>query len=84
MWRPSAKSVSETTPEIVLFHFDLVWSAIRNPQVSVHCNGLKVLMNAILEPNFSGIQESLLLAITYLLNDEPTRKFLRPTSDVAV
>ena len=58
--------------------------AIRNPRLSAHCRGIKLMLNAILDPNLSVIQESLLLALVYLLNNEETRKYIRPSLDLAV
>ncbi len=78
-------------PHVSLFtsmHYKLVFlsfsSAIRNPKLSAHCSGVKVLLQSILDANHQGIQESLLLSLHYLLNNEETRIFLRPALDVAV
>eukprot|EP01114_Cavostelium_apophysatum_P016624 TRINITY_DN4775_c0_g1_i1.p1 TRINITY_DN4775_c0_g1~~TRINITY_DN4775_c0_g1_i1.p1 ORF type:complete len:1113 (-),score=304.93 TRINITY_DN4775_c0_g1_i1:63-3401(-) len=57
---------------------------IRTPHLSAHCSGLKFLLNAMLDPNCAGIQESLMLAFVFLLNQEETRKYVRPALDIGL
>jgi hypothetical protein len=58
--------------------------AIRYPLGSAQCGGVKLLLNAILDANYSGIQESLVLALIYLLNEEETRKYVRSYLDIGM
>src|SRR5689334_1023586 len=61
-------------------------AAVRNAGVAAQCGGVKVLLNAVLDPNgqYQGIQESLVLALIYLLNEQDTRRFIRPGLDLGV
>jgi len=58
--------------------------AIRNPALAAHCSCIKVLLNAILEPNYIAVQESLVLAFTFLLNEDETRRYIRPALDLGM
>ncbi|GAM19472.1 hypothetical protein SAMD00019534_026470 [Acytostelium subglobosum LB1] len=58
--------------------------AIRNPQTTAQSNGIRMLFDAVLDPFYHGTQESLLIAILYILNEERTRVFVRPTSDLEI
>ncbi|PRP75703.1 cytosolic regulator of adenylyl cyclase, partial [Planoprotostelium fungivorum] len=56
---------------------------MRNPKVSANCGGIKLLLNAILDPNNVGIQESLVQGLAYLLNGS-NRKFVRIPLDLGI
>ncbi|EFA85310.1 cytosolic regulator of adenylyl cyclase [Heterostelium album PN500] len=58
--------------------------AIRNPQTTAQSNGIRMLFDAVLDPFYQGTQESLLIAILYILNEEKTRVYVRPTSDLEI
>ncbi|EGG19479.1 hypothetical protein DFA_00056 [Cavenderia fasciculata] len=57
--------------------------SIRNPQVSSHSNGIRTLFDSVLDPFYQGIQESLLISILYILNEEKTRVYVR-NSDLEI
>ncbi|EGC39137.1 cytosolic regulator of adenylyl cyclase [Dictyostelium purpureum] len=58
--------------------------SIRNPQISSHCGGIRTIFDAVLDPFYQGIQESLLICILYLLSDKNTRCYIRPKSDLEI
>ncbi|KAN0036442.1 hypothetical protein ACTFIV_001735 [Dictyostelium citrinum] len=58
--------------------------SIRNPQISSHCGGIRTIFDAVLDPFYQGIQESLLICILYLLSDKDTRIYIRPKSDLEI
>eukprot|EP01132_Coremiostelium_polycephalum_P001142 gene1142-1449_t len=58
--------------------------SIRNPQISSHSNGIRTLFDAVLDPFYQGIQESLLISILYILNEEKTRVYVRPNADLEI
>jgi len=58
--------------------------SIRNPQISSHCGGIRTLFDAILDPFYQGIQESLLISILYILNEEKTRVYVRSKADLEI
>jgi len=57
---------------------------IRNPLASAHCSGIKVILLSILDPKNQPIQESLVLALIYLLNDQNTRIYCRKNLDIGL
>lgn len=57
---------------------------IRNPRVVAAANGTKSLLNAILEPKFEEIADSITAAFLYLLDHESLRCYLRPHYDIEV
>eukprot|EP01117_Protostelium_nocturnum_P011476 TRINITY_DN4163_c0_g1_i2.p1 TRINITY_DN4163_c0_g1~~TRINITY_DN4163_c0_g1_i2.p1 ORF type:complete len:1169 (+),score=280.38 TRINITY_DN4163_c0_g1_i2:189-3695(+) len=56
---------------------------IRYPKGSSHCGGIKLILNSILDPNHSSIQDPLVLCIIFLLNDE-NRKYVRNHLDIGI
>ena len=56
--------------------------AVENPRCAVSVNGLSTLLEAVLDPNFQDMSESILISFMYLLNDPKTRKFIRPYLDL--
>ena len=55
---------------------------ITNPKIINKCNGFKVLIDSILNPQLSDISNSLVLTILYILDHPNTRKYLRPSLDI--
>lgn len=62
----------DTLRELVLLNTDIVAS----------CNAVKYLVDAILHPDCQDMYKSLTLTILYLLDQEATRKSLRPSLDL--
>ncbi|KYR02655.1 cytosolic regulator of adenylyl cyclase [Tieghemostelium lacteum] len=58
--------------------------SIRNPQVSSHCGGIRTLFDSVLDPFYQGIQESLIISILYILNEEKYRIYVRPKHDLEI
>lgn len=61
----------ETLRELALSNIDIVAAA----------NGVKVLVDAILEPSFQDLADSLLLTLLMILNEPATRRFIEPFMD---
>lgn len=55
---------------------------IINPLIVQKCNGFKVLIELILNPQINEISNSLILTILYILDHPNTRKYLRPSLDI--
>ena len=55
---------------------------ITNTLIINKCNGFKVLIDSILNPQLNDISNSLVLTILYILDHPNTRKYLRPTLDI--
>eukprot|EP01083_Nonionella_stella_P016720 46699_1 len=55
---------------------------ITNPFIINKCNGFKVLIDSILNPQLNDISNSLVLTILYILDHPETRKYLRPNLDI--
>lgn len=51
--------------------------------MSALCGGVKVILNATLDPSHAVLQDMLVLTLIFLMNNSETRKFVRPTLDVA-
>ncbi|KAL8025270.1 putative armadillo-like helical, rapamycin-insensitive companion of mTOR domain, Pianissimo family [Plasmopara halstedii] len=64
----------ETLRELALLHVEVVAEA----------NGMKVLVDAILEPSFQDLADSLLMTLLLVLNEPSTRKFMEPFVDSQV
>ncbi|KAH3743349.1 cytosolic regulator of adenylyl cyclase [Pelomyxa schiedti] len=56
--------------------------AIQNPQLAAHCNGITTIFNATLNPSYECMFSSLVRVILFLLNDECTRKYIRPETSL--
>eukprot|EP01084_Bolivina_argentea_P165992 288294_1 len=55
---------------------------IINPHIINACNGFKVLIDLVLQPQLNEISHSLVLTILYILDHPNTRKYLRPSLDI--
>ncbi|KAL4095592.1 hypothetical protein PRIC1_008966 [Phytophthora ramorum] len=55
--------------------------ALLNVEVVAEANGTKVLVDAILEPSFQDLADSLLMTLLLILNEPSTRKFIEPFVD---
>ena len=55
---------------------------ITNTQIISECNGFKVLIDSVLNPQLHDISNSLVLTIIYILDHPSTRKYLRPSLDI--
>eukprot|EP00727_Mastigamoeba_balamuthi_P013064 m51a1_g8380 hypothetical protein (1387) ;mRNA; r:175253-180989 len=58
--------------------------AVVNPQVVWSCNGIKTIFNAALDPAFSDLMDSVVTVLVFLMDDEMTRKYVRPECDLQV
>ncbi len=58
--------------------------ALHIPRASAHCGGIKAILNSIMNPYFKEIQETLVLTLVLLLNEEDTRKYIRTALDIGV
>ncbi|RLN57857.1 hypothetical protein BBJ29_002171 [Phytophthora kernoviae] len=58
--------------------------ALLNVEVVAEANGTKVLVDAILEPSFQDLADSLLMTLLLILNEPSTRKFIQPFVDSQV
>lgn len=74
--------------ECQCFYLHWDWShqslGIRNPRITAHCNGIRLIFDSILDPFYSGMQECLIVAVLYLLNDPSTRVYVRHKYDIQV
>ncbi len=55
---------------------------LKNAQLVASCNGITVLLRAILDPSLTDIANSFVLTLLYILDHPSTRKYLRPSLDV--
>lgn len=55
---------------------------ITNTQIISECNGFKILIDSVLNPQLHDISNSLVLTIIYILDHPSTRKYLRPSLDI--
>ena len=55
---------------------------ITNTRIISACNGFKVLIDSVLNPQIKDISNSLVLTILYILDHPSTRKYLRPSLDI--
>jgi hypothetical protein len=55
---------------------------LASPELVAQCNGIRVIIDAILDPACADIANSLTLTLLYLLDTESTRKYLRPGLDL--
>uniref|UniRef100_A0AAV1V3E5 Uncharacterized protein n=1 Tax=Peronospora matthiolae TaxID=2874970 RepID=A0AAV1V3E5_9STRA len=58
--------------------------ALLNVEVVAEANGAKILVDAILEPSFQDLADSLLMTLLLILNEPSTRKFIEPFVDSQV
>ncbi|KAL0587029.1 hypothetical protein ABG067_003369 [Albugo candida] len=58
--------------------------ALCNLQIIAETNGVKVLIDAILEPTFQDLADSLLMTLVMLLNEPATRAYIEPFIDTQV
>eukprot|EP00644_Phytophthora_capsici_P000058 jgi/Phyca11/559789/estExt2_Genewise1.C_PHYCAscaffold_40097 len=58
--------------------------ALLNVEVVAEANGTKILVDAILEPSFQDLADSLLMTLLLILNEPSTRKFIEPFVDSQV
>ncbi|GMF41924.1 unnamed protein product [Phytophthora fragariaefolia] len=58
--------------------------ALLNIEVVAEANGTKILVDAILEPSFQDLADSLLMTLLLILNEPSTRKFIEPFVDSQV
>ncbi|RLN57964.1 hypothetical protein BBJ28_00005507 [Nothophytophthora sp. Chile5] len=58
--------------------------ALLNVEVVAEANGAKILVDAILEPSFQDLADSLLMTLLLILNEPSTRKFIQPFVDTQV
>ncbi|TDH70536.1 uncharacterized protein CCR75_005144 [Bremia lactucae] len=58
--------------------------AVLNVEVVAEANGTKVLVDAILEPSFQDLADSLIMTLLFVLNESSTRKFIQPFVDSQV
>ncbi|KAI9907033.1 hypothetical protein PsorP6_003890 [Peronosclerospora sorghi] len=58
--------------------------ALLNVEVVAQANGTKILVDAILEPSFQDLADSLLMTLLLILNEPSTRKFVDPFVDSQV
>ncbi|KAJ0409015.1 hypothetical protein ATCC90586_005199 [Pythium insidiosum] len=58
--------------------------ALANVEVVAAANGVKVLVDAILEPSSQDLADSLLLTLLMLLNEPATRQFIAPFMDTQI
>lgn len=50
---------------------------IKNPKIVAQSNGIKTLVQVLLDPKFSNLMDSIISSFLYLLDDHETRKYLR-------
>jgi hypothetical protein len=81
--RVALESICEIS-KLLLYIETKISLAIRNPKLAAHCHGVKLVVTAIIDPNNQAIQESLILTLVYLLNNEESRRYIRPGLDVGV
>ncbi|KAG6610312.1 Protein required for meiosis [Phytophthora cinnamomi] len=58
--------------------------ALLNVEVVAEANGTKILVDAILEPSFQDLADSLLMTLLLILNEPSTRRFIEPFVDSQV
>ncbi|TMW68659.1 hypothetical protein Poli38472_006127 [Pythium oligandrum] len=58
--------------------------ALANVEVVAAACGTKVLVDAILEPSFQDLSDSLILTLLMILNEPSTRKFIDPFQDTQI
>ena len=61
-----------------------VWCIIvlRNPALVASCNGIKTIIDCILDPTLSDVANSHVLTLLYILDHPSNRKYLRESLDV--
>ena len=57
---------------------------IVNVAIVARCDGIKTLMDAILDPTYQDLAPSLVLTIVFVSNEFSTRQFLRPAVDLHI
>jgi hypothetical protein len=59
-----------------------ICAVLQNPDIVASCNGIKTMVDSIVDPELADISGSLTLTLLYLLDQEPTRKYIRPSLDI--
>lgn len=57
---------------------------LRNPRVVAQANGMKTLLNTVLDSKFEDIAESIIVSFLYIADHPLLRRFLRPKYDLEV
>lgn len=58
--------------------------ALANVAIVAECNGIKVIVDSILDSSFQDLSDSLLLTLLMLLNEPSTRQFIDPFIDTQI
>lgn len=58
--------------------------ALANVAIVAECNGIKVIVDSILDSSFQDLSDSLLLTLLMLLNEPSTRQFIDPFVDTQI
>lgn len=58
--------------------------ALTNVAIVAECNGIKVLVDSILDASFQDLADSLLLTLLLLLNEPATRQYIDPFMDTQI
>lgn len=58
--------------------------ALTNVAIVAECNGIKVLVDSILDSSFQDLADSLILTLLMLLNEPSTRQFIDPFMDTQI
>lgn len=56
--------------------------AMVNTELVANCNGIRTLVDAILDPSLEDVSNALTLTLLYVLDHPKTRKFIRPAIDM--